>query len=51
MFHPLLMRLSKHWSEEQRNLIKESMGEGKTYKDVQQITGCSAKMISHALKW
>uniref|UniRef100_A0A3Q4AUB9 Transposase Tc1-like domain-containing protein n=1 Tax=Mola mola TaxID=94237 RepID=A0A3Q4AUB9_MOLML len=27
------------------------IGEGKTYKEVQKIIGCSAKMISNALKW
>ena len=25
--------------------------EGKTYKEVQKVIGCSAKMISNALKW
>ncbi len=42
---------SKHCSEEQHHLIKKLIGEGKTYKEVQQIIGCSAKMISNALKW
>uniref|UniRef100_A0A3Q3MBK0 Transposase Tc1-like domain-containing protein n=1 Tax=Mastacembelus armatus TaxID=205130 RepID=A0A3Q3MBK0_9TELE len=32
-------------------LIKKLIGEGKTYKEVQNIIGCSAKMISNALKW
>uniref|UniRef100_A0A3Q4BQW7 Transposase Tc1-like domain-containing protein n=1 Tax=Mola mola TaxID=94237 RepID=A0A3Q4BQW7_MOLML len=27
------------------------IGEGKSYKEVQKIIGCSAKMISNALKW
>ena len=27
------------------------IGEGKTYKEVQKMIGCSAKMISNALKW
>ncbi|KAJ8271033.1 hypothetical protein GJAV_G00122010 [Gymnothorax javanicus] len=45
------MGRSKHCSGEQRNLIKKLIGEGKTYKEVQQIIGCSAKMISNALKW
>ena len=44
------MGCSKHCSEEQRNFIKKLTVEGKTYK-VQQIIGCSAKMISNALKW
>uniref|UniRef100_A0A3Q3KH46 Transposase Tc1-like domain-containing protein n=1 Tax=Monopterus albus TaxID=43700 RepID=A0A3Q3KH46_MONAL len=34
-----------------RTLIKKLIGEGKTYKEVQKIIGCSAKMISNALKW
>ena len=45
------MGRSKHCSEEQCNLIKKLIGEGKMYKKVQQIIGCSAKMISNALKW
>ena len=45
------MGRSKHCSEEQFNLIKKLIGEGKMYKEVQQIIGCSAKMISNALKW
>ena len=36
---------------EQFNLIKKLIGEGKTCKEVQQIIGCSAKIISNALKW
>ena len=40
---------SKRCSEE-HNLIKKLIGEGKTYK-VQQVIGCSSKMISNALKW
>uniref|UniRef100_A0A3Q3WLE4 Transposase Tc1-like domain-containing protein n=1 Tax=Mola mola TaxID=94237 RepID=A0A3Q3WLE4_MOLML len=27
------------------------IGQGKTYKEVQKMIGCSAKMISNALKW
>uniref|UniRef100_A0A3Q3JP41 Transposase Tc1-like domain-containing protein n=1 Tax=Monopterus albus TaxID=43700 RepID=A0A3Q3JP41_MONAL len=34
-----------------RTLIKKLIGKGKTYKEVQKIIGCSAKMISNALKW
>ena len=45
------MGRSSHCSEEQRTLIKKLIGEGKTYKEVQKIIGCSAKMISNALKW
>lgn len=45
------MGRSKHCSEEQRTLIKKLIGEGKTYKEVQKMIGCSAKMVSNALKW
>ena len=45
------MGRSTHCSEEQRTLIKKLIGEGKTYKEVQKMIGCSAKMISNALKW
>ena len=45
------MGRSKHCSEEQSNFIKKLIGEGKTYKEVQKIIGCSAKIISNALKW
>ncbi len=42
----------KHCPEQQRNFIKKLIGEGKTYKEEQQIIGFSAKMISNAsLKW
>lgn len=45
------MGRARHCSEEQCALIKTLIGEGKTYKEVQKMTGCSAKMISGALKW
>ena len=45
------MGRSRHYSEEQHSLIKKLIGEGKTYKEVQKMTGCSAKMMSNALKW
>lgn len=32
----------------QKNMLIE---EGKTYKEVQKMKGCWAKMISNALKW
>uniref|UniRef100_A0A3B3QFF6 Transposase IS30-like HTH domain-containing protein n=1 Tax=Paramormyrops kingsleyae TaxID=1676925 RepID=A0A3B3QFF6_9TELE len=38
---------SRHCSEEQRTLIKTLIGEGKTYKEVQKIIDCSAKMIAN----
>jgi hypothetical protein len=55
--HPILsenlrtMGRARHCSEEQRALIKTLIREGKTYKEVQKMIGCSAKMISNALKW
>lgn len=45
------MGRARHCSEEQRALIKMLIGEGETYKEVQKMMGCSAKMISNALKW
>uniref|UniRef100_A0A8C4H2B7 Transposase n=1 Tax=Dicentrarchus labrax TaxID=13489 RepID=A0A8C4H2B7_DICLA len=33
-----------------RALIKTLIGEGKTYKEVQKMIGCSAKLISNASK-
>ena len=45
------MGRSTHCSEELHNWIKKLIGEGKMYKEVLQIIGCSAKMISNALKW
>lgn len=41
----------RHCSGVQRGLIKMLIGEGKTYKEVQKMTGCSAKLISNVLKW
>ncbi len=41
----------RHCSEEHCTLIKKLIREGKTYKEVQKMIGCSAKMISNALKW
>lgn len=42
---------SRLCSKEQRTLIKMSIGNGKTWKEVQKLTGGSAKIISNALKW
>jgi hypothetical protein len=42
---------SRHCSEEHCTLIKKLIREGKTYKEVKKMIGCSAKMISNALKW
>src|SRR4029434_5521181 len=44
------MGRSRHCTEEKRTLIKKWIGEGKTYKEVEKINGCSAKMIFNALK-
>ena len=34
----------------QSTLIKKLIGQGKTYKEVQKSIGCSAEMISNAIK-
>ena len=41
---------SKQSLEEQCHLIKKLIGEGKTYKELQKMIRCSAKMISNVLK-
>lgn len=41
----------KHCTNEQRRLIKKLLKEGKTYKFIQDLLGCSAKMIANAKKW
>lgn len=45
------MGRGKHCSEEQRSLIKMLIKDGKSYREVQESVGCSAKMIRNALKW
>lgn len=45
------MGLSGHSSEEQHTLIKKLIVEVKTYKEVQEMISCSAKMIANSLKW
>ena len=45
------MGRSKHCNENERNLIKKLIKERKTYKEVQELSSCSAKKISNALKW
>lgn len=45
------MGRGRHCSKEQRTSIQIFIREGKTYKQVQELVGCSAKMISNALKW
>lgn len=40
-----------HCSEEERRIIRQLKKKGKTYKEIQEILNCSAKMISNALKW
>uniref|UniRef100_A0A9J8ARK8 Transposase Tc1-like domain-containing protein n=1 Tax=Cyprinus carpio carpio TaxID=630221 RepID=A0A9J8ARK8_CYPCA len=44
------MGCSRHCSEEQHTLIKKLIGEGKTYKEVQKMIGCSAKNDLQCLK-
>lgn len=45
------MGRKRHCSKEKRSLIKRLIQEGKTYKNVQEIMNCSAKMIRNALTW
>lgn len=45
------MNRARHCSREQCGLYKMLIGEGKTFKEVQKMTGCSAKLISNVLKW
>ena len=40
----------RHCSEEQQSLVEKFIGEEK-HKEVQIMIGCSAKMMSNALKW
>lgn len=40
-----------HCSEEEREIIRKLRKKGKSYKEIQDILGCSAKMICNALKW
>ena len=47
----LKMGRSIHCSPEERALIKKLISEGKSYRKVQEIVGCSSKMISNALKY
>lgn len=43
------MGRGKHCTEEKRALIKSLKNSGKTYKEIQNILGCSAQMIANAL--
>ena len=45
------MGRGKHCSNEKRQLIRNLIKDGKTYKEVQKIIGCSAKMIRNAIKF
>lgn len=45
------MGRGRHCSEEKRNLILKLRREGKSYKFIQDLLDCSAKLISNALKW
>ncbi len=44
------MGCSRHFLKEQRAFIKKLIREGKTYKEVHKIIGCSSNRISNALK-
>lgn len=41
----------KHCTPEKREMIQKLINEGKTYKTVQQLVGCSAKMIANVKKY
>lgn len=45
------MGRGQHCSEEKGKLIKKLLSEGKTYKFIQDLLGCSSKMIANAKKW
>ena len=45
------MGRGKHCTPEKRNIIVQLRNLGKTYKDIQEICGCSAKMIHNALNF
>lgn len=45
------MGRSKHCTSERRDLIKNLISSGKTYKEVQKIIGCGASIIRNALKF
>uniref|UniRef100_A0A336MYQ3 CSON007742 protein n=1 Tax=Culicoides sonorensis TaxID=179676 RepID=A0A336MYQ3_CULSO len=45
------MGRGSHCSAEKRGIIRELLSEGKTYKFIQDLLGCSAKMISNAKNW
>ncbi len=45
------MGRAKHCSEERRELIKKLIKEGKTYKCIQEMLGCSPTVISNAVKY
>lgn len=44
------MGRAKHCTPEKRELIKKLIAEGKTYKFVRHVVGCSDKMIRNAIK-
>lgn len=45
------MGRAKHCTKEKRELILKLRGEGKTYKEIQDILGCTAPMIANAIKF
>lgn len=42
------MGRGKHCTSERRDLIQTLINSGKTYKEVQELIGCSAKLIRNA---
>ena len=47
----LFILSAKHCSADTRRLIKKIISEGKTYRYVQDLLSCSAKMVRNALKY
>lgn len=45
------MGRAQHCTEEKRALIKSLIGQGKTYRFVQEALNCSAKMIRNVLEF
>lgn len=45
------MGRGKHCSEEKRELIQKLRNQGKTYREIKEIVGCSDQMIANALSF
>lgn len=45
------MGRGKHCSEEKRKLIQKLRKQGKTYREIKEILGCSDQMIANAITY